>query len=92
MFSILNGTLSWAITSFGNKLSEKEVKVDKAFKQYVLRQIYVTRDRFITMQNFMEIQQRDLEFLSSGKSTTMSDKGIESPMLDMVKTKKLQIS
>ena len=39
----------------------------------------------------MEIQQRDLEFLSSGKSTTMSDRGIESPMLDMVKTKKLQI-
>ena len=44
------------------------------------------------MQNFMEIQQRDLEFLSSGKSTTMSDRGIESPMLDMVKTKKLLIS
>ena len=42
------------------------------------------------MENFMEIQQRDLEFLSSGKST-MSDRGIESPMLDMVKTKKLQI-
>ena len=42
------------------------------------------------MQNFMEIQQRDLKFLSSGKST-MSDRGIESPMLDMVKTKKLQI-
>ena len=47
MFSILNHALSWAITSFGNKLSEKEFKVDKGFKQQVLRQIHATRDRSI---------------------------------------------
>ena len=85
--------LSWAITSFGNKFClKKRSRLIKPLNNRFYVRFYVTRDRFITMQNFMEIQQRDLEFLSSGKSTTMSDRGIESPMLDMVKMKQLQIS
>ena len=92
MFSILNGTLSWAITSFGNKFClKKRSRLIKPLNNSFTSNL-CNSDRFITMQNFMEIQQRDLEFLSSGKSTTMSDRGIESPMLDMVKMKKLQIS
>ena len=37
------------------------------------------------MQNFMEIQQRNLDLLRSVESpATMLDRGIESPMLDRV--------
>ena len=37
------------------------------------------------MQNFMEIQQRDPELLSSGRIRHPHVRGIESPMLDRVK-------
>ena len=50
MFLILNRALSWTINPV-----KKEVKVDKGIKQYVIGQIYATRDRSINIKSKLSV-------------------------------------
>ena len=63
------------IISFGNKLSEKEVKVDEGFRQSALRQIYATRDRSIVRHGLYEADMRSCIILADYSHKMVSIKG-----------------